>query len=163
MKKLLVLVLALALVIPSACAEQTEESPLASLSFDQLAVMRTIFQMEMMSRPEYKEVTVPQGVWQIGIDIPAGKWLVKCADLSRESSGLRYTVIRWGIGEPQNGVWSASNAKGSVYIYNPNSVYFTGGEITEYIISVSAGDYIQISSNKAVFCTYTGQLSMEFQ
>ena len=40
-----------------------------------------------MSRPEWKEVKVPTGIWKIGVDIPAGEY-----SISTESPAITVTV-----------------------------------------------------------------------
>lgn len=102
---------------------------------------------------EWQEVTVPQGVWEVGKDIPSGTWTIKCADLGRNDYMLHYCRIKWGVGEPVNGVWDWKDEKGDVRLYNRYSKYFNDGSTTEYIITLEAGDYVYIQpeTNKAIF------------
>ena len=72
MKKLLCLLLVLCAVPAFAWAE----SDLSALSFDQLLALRSAVEQEIISRPEWKEVTVPSGSWTVGSDIPAGSYSV---------------------------------------------------------------------------------------
>jgi hypothetical protein len=50
---------------------------LSSMSFDELMNLRNDLNAEIMSRPEWKEVTVPPGTWYVGEDIPAGTYSIK--------------------------------------------------------------------------------------
>lgn len=163
MKKLIALVLLLALLIPACFAEGID---LSALSFEELAALRDRIQLEMMARDEWQEVTVPAGLWEVGVDIPAGTWLVKCADEWRNNYSMRLCDISWGKGRPYNekyGLWSAT-AKGDVEIYNPNSSEYEGGT-TEFIVTVEDGDFIFISPdhNQAVFMPYTGKQNLGFK
>lgn len=163
MKKLIALVLLLALLIPAAIAEGFD---LSGLSFAELAALRDKIQLEMMEREEWQEVIVPGGIWEVGVDIPAGSWLVRCADEWRESYAQSRCDISWGHGRPDKedlGMWFDAG-KGDVKIYNPNSKEYNGGT-TEYIVTVVAGDFIYISPshNKAVFSPYTGKPNLGFK
>lgn len=72
MKKLLAIILALVCITAAAAAE----TDLSGLSFDELMKLRAEIQAEIMSRPEWKEVTVPSGTWTVGPDIPAGVYSI---------------------------------------------------------------------------------------
>ena len=49
---------------------------LSSMSFDDLMALRQQITAEIMSRPEWKEVTVPSGAWKVGLDIPVGVYSI---------------------------------------------------------------------------------------
>ena len=93
MKKLIVCVIALCMMISLASAED-----LSSLSFDQLLTLQKEVTAELISRPEWKEVTVPAGTWTIGTDIPAGFYSIKNTSDSLnlvETDGL-YKALKGG-------------------------------------------------------------------
>ena len=69
MKKLLCVLLAVALSVSFACAEDLSE-----LSFDDLIEASRSIAKEIMSREEWKEATIPAGEWIIGEDIPEGAY-----------------------------------------------------------------------------------------
>ena len=163
MKKTLALFLILALLCPAALAESVD---LSSLSFADLAALRDRCQMEMMKRDEWQEVTVPQGLWEVGAQIPAGTWVIRCADAGRDSFLMRECSLRWGKGKPGDDFnWPWKDEKGDVEIYNPNNENYKGGQITEYVITLEAGDFLYIHPqyNKAVFTPYTGAPSLGFK
>jgi hypothetical protein len=105
MKKLLIIAIVIFLTIPCAFSEDVD---LFGLSFDQLMDLRNKINVEIISRPEWKEVKVPSGHWRIGDDIPAGAYCIKAANRScylriwgkdyedRDSNGglLFYQVIK---------------------------------------------------------------------
>lgn len=74
MKKFLILIVAVCMMISCAAAESID---LSGMSFDELNALRDSLNAEIMSRPEWKEVTVPAGTWSIGKDIPAGSYSIK--------------------------------------------------------------------------------------
>ena len=73
MKKLVCILLIALFVTVSAYAE----TGLEEYSFDELMQIRNMLNAEIMSRPEWKEVTVPAGTWVVGQDIPEGVYSIR--------------------------------------------------------------------------------------
>lgn len=161
MKKILAVLFLLVLTVPAAA----ESVDLDSLSFQELAALRDRIQLAMMQRDEWQEVTVPQGVYKVGEDIPAGKWRIKCCSEYPENVWMRLTCIEWGteLNDNKTGL-SWEGRKGGALIYNPNAEKYEGG-ITEYIVTLKNGDFVIIdnTSNKAVFTPYTGKPDLGFK
>ena len=82
MKKLVVLLLVCILFVSCAAADD-----LSGLSFDDLVKLRDEINAEIVSRPEWKETTVPPGDWVVGQDIPVGVYSIRNAD-SVDYAGL---------------------------------------------------------------------------
>ena len=78
MKRFLCILL-ICLMITPALAESID---LSALSFDELRSLQTQLNKELVSRPEWKEVTVPMGIWVVGSDIPAGAYSIISTDSS---------------------------------------------------------------------------------
>lgn len=72
MKRTLAIILSVLLLIPAACADDY-----SAMTYDELLALREAITAEIMSRPEWKEVTVPVGSWIIGKDIPAGSYSIR--------------------------------------------------------------------------------------
>lgn len=70
MRKLFAIVLILCLFPVIALADVD----LSAMSFDELKALQIALNNEIVSRPEWKEVTVPGGTWIVGKDIPAGSY-----------------------------------------------------------------------------------------
>ena len=49
---------------------------LSGLPYDELVKLQRQVTLEVMSRPEWKEVKLPAGQWVVGEDIPAGSYSV---------------------------------------------------------------------------------------
>lgn len=97
MKRIFSLSLAVVMLICLAfITSYAEGIDLSALSFDELKALEQQIIKEMISRPEYKEVTVPLGTYKVGEDIPAGKWTISGFD----DSGIVY----WGKGVDEYGV-----------------------------------------------------------
>ena len=76
MKKLFLLLLALSLLITAAAADAPD---LSGMSFDELVALRDQLNLAIWNSQEWQEVTVPEGIWIVGQDIPAGHWSVRVA------------------------------------------------------------------------------------
>lgn len=92
-----IMCVALSLVVLLCCSAVCAEGiDLSNLSYEELAALEQQIIAEMISRPEYKEVTVPLGVYKVGEEIPAGKWTI---------SGLKDSgIVYWGKGIDEYGV-----------------------------------------------------------
>ena len=74
---LCVVVMIMLFSVPVAWAETFD---LSSLSYEELMELGAAIQSEIMSRPEFKKVLVPPGVYQVGVEIPAGKWTITASE-----------------------------------------------------------------------------------
>ena len=97
MKRTISLILAaLTLTCFTFAASYAEGIELSALSYEELKTLEQQIIKEMISRPEYKEVTVPLGTYKVGEDIPVGKWTI---------SGLSGSgIVYWGKGLDEYGV-----------------------------------------------------------
>lgn len=80
MKKLIAVLIA-ALML-TGCASAAVDIDLSSLSFDELIELRTQIALEMWHRDEWKEAVAPSGYYEVGSDIPAGRWTISVVDSS---------------------------------------------------------------------------------
>lgn len=169
MKKLFALALIVCLLVSvSALAETTfrfEIDGLKDLTFKELvaakqALIQQIDQM-IMNHEDWQAVEVPQGVWCVGEDIPAGKWTVKCAE------PWRYTDISWGTDLREDGEsisWTSSRYSAINYIYNANHARYKKDDgITEYTFEAKTGEYIVVDGGSAIFSPYIGKPSLGFK
>ena len=174
MKRFLTVLLMILLAFPVSIVSATSEMPrnakdidLSNMSYGQLVILKNLINKAMWESREWQEVTVPQGIWVVGEDIPAGTWTVKCADVGRTNYMLQYCDIEWGESLHESGRYV--NWQGrydtNIHIYNPNHKEYEGGHITEYTLTVKDGDYIIISNtyNQAVFTPYSGKPSLGFK
>ena len=72
MKKLFAVIICIVMLFTFANAE----TDLSSMAYDDLISMYHELVKEIMSRPEWKEVNVPAGVWIGGQDIPVGSYSI---------------------------------------------------------------------------------------
>lgn len=130
------------------------------LSYNELVALKNQINLAMWECDEWQEVTVPQGVWVVGEDIPAGHWTVKCAD------GWRCVDVKWGEYLNESGESISWRGRCSMinYVYNPNSPGFDPYKhSTEYSFEVREGEYIVIYEGSCVFTPYAGKPDLGFK
>lgn len=161
MKKLVVLML----VIMLAGATAFAEVDLSGMNYDELVTLKDQINMAIWQSQDWQEVTVPQGLWVVGEDIPAGKWTVKCADFSLDDFMMDSVSIEIGDSLTESGGIGLSARYEAETIYNPNASSYDEGNITEYTFDLKDGDYVMIrtSGNQAIFTPYAGKPSLGFK
>lgn len=156
MKRFLAMVVVLAtLIVTGAFAEGID---LSGMSYDELVALKDQIDLAIWSSEEWQEVEVPQGVWVIGEDIPAGKWCIKAAD------GLSAT-INWGDALDASGV--DLSYEGEIWVmevvYSENYDYYSYGDATEVIWDMKEGNYFIVSDGIALFTPYAGKPGLGFK
>ena len=94
MKKLFAVLVALALCLPLSCLAEVD---LSQMTFDDLVALKDQINLAIWSSEEWQEVEVPAGLYEIGIDIPAGKWTIRAADEMKAN-------VKWGTDLDESGV-----------------------------------------------------------
>lgn len=161
MKKFLVILLALTLLSTAALAE----IDLSGMTYDELVALKDQINLAIWNSQEWQEVTVPQGLWEVGKDIPAGHWTVRCADEGLEGFMKDMVQIEWGDKLNDSGRISIGGRYGAKTIYHPKGSSYTAADISECDFEWKDGDYVYIASsyNRAVFTPYAGKPSLGFK
>lgn len=71
-RRIAALILVLTLLTPAALAD----IDLSGMTLAELIELRRQVNLAIMQTDEWQEVEVPAGVYEIGVDIPAGKWTI---------------------------------------------------------------------------------------
>lgn len=79
MKKLCALILALILFSSAALAESID---LSGMSFDELLDLQARVNDALWAADGWKHVKIPAGYYEVGVEIPAGRWTISPADSS---------------------------------------------------------------------------------
>lgn len=155
MKKLAV-VLVLLLALPVFAQADVD---LSGMTFDELVALREKIDLAIWNSQEWQEVTVPQGIWEVGVDIPEGHWTIRPVD------GV-YSYVTYGNKLEENNKEVAYGSKGyfSENIFSPNSrIYEEGKDRLEIDVDAKAGSYIEIERGDVVFSPYTGKQKLGFK
>lgn len=154
---------------PSSNKTKESEEPkfdLSGMSYEELVELKDQINLAIWESEEWEEVTVPQGTWIVGEDIPVGHWTVKCADVDRKAANLSHCSVSWGYlddnGEMEKG---SGSYHGYALINNPNSEKYKSGANTEETIELKEGMAVVIDSYfaPAVFSPYSGKQSLGFK
>ena len=71
MKRVVAIIVCLLLTL---CAAQAEDLDLNSMSFSELLALQEKVNQALLNCSEWKQVEIPMGVWDVGKDIPAGRY-----------------------------------------------------------------------------------------
>lgn len=117
-----------------------------------------IINLAIWQSAEWQEVEVPQGVWVVGEDIPAGKWTIKPQD---EHSVFVY----WGdkLNEAGTNVAYSTIYEYEVLTSKNNKYYSEAYDLTEVSWELLDGEYIIVDNGTAVFTPYSGKPSLGFK
>ena len=154
MKKLLTVVLILALALPALALADLPD--ISGLSFDELVQLKEQINLAMWNSQEWQEVTVPAGVWKVGEDIPAGHW-----SISIVGHGLTTVWYCEQIDEVGNPVcWGAKYADKAV----ASDDFKAFNETYDHVIDFDVQDGWYLIFDKAVvFTPYTGKPDLGFK
>lgn len=136
-----------------------ESIDLSGLSYDELVALKDQINLAIWNSDEWQEVTVPQGVWKVGEDIPVGHWTIKT------DASFAYITICTAIDETGKSVdlWK-SDFYHSASISSPDYRYFDAtSDKSEIDFDLKAGTYIIIEGGSVIFSPYTGKPSFGFK
>ena len=154
MKKLFTLILAVCMALSVAAADSID---LSGMSFDELVALKEQINLAIWNCQEWQEVTVPQGLYIVGEDIPEGTWTIKPAT-------NHFTVIKFGDKLEPNGIEVAySKNYGSGEAYSKDSRVTNASDPLEFTFTAKKGDYIQVDYAPALFTPYTGKPDLGFK
>lgn len=154
--KRFILALILVLALP-VCA--LADVDLSAMTFDELVALSDQINLAIWNSQEWQEVTVPQGLWKVGEDIPEGHWTIKAAD------GV-YAYVSYGntLEDNNKEVSYMSKDYYSERVTSESYRNFEKGEdIIQIDIDVKAGSYVEIESGDVVFSPYTGNPKLGFK
>ena len=144
MKRIVIFMLVLLLITVSAFAE----TDLSQLSFDELRELQTKISKELITRPEWKSVPVPPGMYLVGVDIPAGEWTITCGE-----SMYFYVSIECGTETNETGTRIKSGRTWQFSDMICQSGKGEGKHPESITVNFLEGQYIRIEYGQAVFST----------
>lgn len=153
MKKIICILL-LVCMTTFAAAESVD---LSGMTFDELVALKEKINLAIWECQEWQEVTVPEGLYVVGEDIPEGTWTIKAAT-------AHFTAIKFGDKLEPNGIDIAySKNYGSGEAYSPESRVTTASDPLEFTFTAKKGEYIQVDFAPALFTPYTGKPDLGFK
>ena len=149
MKKLLAIVLIIAMLIPAACAE----IDLTGMSFNELRILYEQVQQALIDTKQGGTVKVGSGLFIVGKDIPSGKW-----SITAEEGGHVFLTVYKSFDETRNegkGIFTYD------WIYSPSHRSYDEGDTTEMTVYLQDGYCVEITSGSVLF-TPANSLSAGF-
>ena len=145
MRKIIAIIFVSTFVLASVVA--VADVDISGLSYDELIDLVNKAQMEMMKMDKWQEVVVPEGIYIIGKDIPAGRWTITAPE-------KLYTVLIY-VGKKLYDDFtvdfdSMTSLKGTA-----NSMY-REGDTSSITLELKDDMYLQIKSGSAIFSPYQG-------
>ena len=154
MKKFICFILSAVLFISLSAA--AEDIDLSGLSFDQLVDLRERLNLAIWNCQEWQEVTVPEGIWIVGQDIPAGHWSIRVA------SDRDYFYISYFDTLDENGL-----SVGHGYLYQADIAspgWSAFGDKTQDVRDIDMKEGWYFKNNGAViFTPYSGKPDLGFK
>lgn len=137
MKKLLALILVAMMVAFHASAENVN---LDGMSVEQLQSLQDRIQKALWNHPDIEEVTVPAGLYQIGKDIPAGKWQIFALPSAKAKIdyGSKLNSSKTSVS------WVSSGD--SKTVYGTRYWAYDEGDLTSWTLTLTTTYYIEFDS-----------------
>lgn len=136
------------------------EVDLSGMTYNELVDLKNQINKAIWDSDEWQMVLVPQGVWEIGVDIPEGLWTIGAYDGTQ-------CVIEYGdsIDETGTRVRNTNNYPAVHEIISSPSYYAfrKGRDIDRFNINLTAGHYLKISSGDSIFMSYSGKPDLKFK
>lgn len=152
------LISVLLLMMFASCAF-AEDIDLSGLSYAELVALKDRINLAMWESNEWQEVTVPDGIWEVGKDIPAGTWTVSVP-------GRSYLWVRYGDKLSRNGMEVSASSIGLLFqknIAGPDSIFHSDGDSSFINITLEEGFFFQVDGGSVIFTPYTGKPSLGFK
>ena len=154
MKKALSFVICAVLILSIAIVGYADFD-LRGMSYDELVALKDQINLAIWNSAEWQEVEVPQGVWEVGADIPAGKWEIKALP-----GGNSYIIYG---DEVRNGGTDVAPKAYQEVVDPENKYYRDGKDVTSWVIDLESGNYVKIDFGNAVFMPYNGKPELGFK
>ena len=138
------------------------EVDLSGMSFDELIALKQQIDLALWGCEEWQEVTVPQGTYKVGEDIPEGQWTIKATEGN-------WASIEWGIEVDASGVEIIKRISGKSghdwkhVLSTTYKGYKEGEDATQIDLNLLEGMYVRVDGGSAVFMPFTGKQSLGFK
>lgn len=138
----------------------SSEMDLSTLSFDELVYLKDQINLAMWESSTWQEVTVPQGIWKVGEEIPAGHWTI-----SASNGSSAYIRIGTALESNQKEIdFSKSTISYGAPLKSEDAHGYNKVEdVTGIDFELADGMYIEIKYSSVVFSPYSGKPSFGFK
>jgi hypothetical protein len=162
MKKIYALILAavIVLAIPTVAFATSGklDIDLSKLSYDELVELKDQINLAIWNSEEWQEVEVPHGVWQVGKDIPAGKWTISAGDKCNVKLEIGNNLDITGTSIEWDTSWTFWRIRSKNYRH-----YDPASDIEYVTIDLQDGVYVTIDEGYVIFSPYSGKPTLGFK
>lgn len=136
----------------------TPNFDLDGLSYSNLIDLKEQINLAMWQCEEWQEVTVPQGLWEVGKDIPEGHWTVRCATDA-------YAEVYYGdtIAPDGKSLKITTRFVHEEVVSPEFRTYEEGKDLVDFSFEVRKGDYIVIDRSSVIFTPFSGKPDLGFK
>ncbi|MCI5956271.1 MAG: hypothetical protein MRZ54_04745 [Clostridiales bacterium] len=159
MKKLFSALLAVLMLCTASASAKTID--LSGMSYDELVALKDQINLALWESEKWEEVTVPQGVYQVGADIPAGHWTLKASETDSYASAY-VKCGRTLSANKKDLEWDDYYASESL-VSDKSKGYNPITDKTETDFELENGMYVIVEYSSVVFTPYTGKPSLGFK
>lgn len=156
MKKTIALVLVLVSLVSVSFADSAFD--LSGLSYDELVSLKNQINLAMWNSKEWQEVTVPQGLWLVGEDIPAGHWTITASPSS-------WVTVTYGseLDDNQKEIEWLCKGYYQELLTGEKHIFANDDDLRSIDIDAKDGYYIEIKDGTVIFTPYSGKPSLGFK
>lgn len=157
MKKI-VCILAIVIMVLSASTVLAADIDLSEMSYDELIALKDALNLAIWNSKEWQEVKVPQGLWKVGEDIPAGHWSIEATADNWANIKVGTELNEMGKSIKRTDRWYYAQISSETYIH-----FKPDNDITVVDVELRDGDYVQIESASVIFKPYSGKPELGFK
>lgn len=144
MKKLFIAFL-IALMLPIVAAAEVD---LSGMSYDELVDLSNKVGKAIMEHENFDSVTVPMGIWEIGVHIPEGTWMLS-------SKNTTFSSIIYGPSLSENG------SSMSIFDDGNTETLVQFGDSFRFV--AKKGNFISIKYGPMIFTSESGTSDLGFK
>ena len=156
MKRLLALVLVLVALTGTVYADTVD---LSGMTFNQLLMLRIEIQLALLTNEELEMAIIPQGVWEVGKDIPAGHWSIE-ADAPVVM--VEVCTALDAIGKSVD-VYNTDFYYGEILKDKDSEQFNKKTDVSIIDLELKDGFYVIIKGGRVIFKSYMGEPLIEFK
>ena len=156
MKKLAILV-ALVLFLPVLALADLPD--ISDLTYDELVQLKDQINIAMWNSEEWQEVSVPEGVWIVGEDIPVGHWSITFPS----TSSRKWVSFIYCDMLDESGLDAGNQFYCNIYSYQTIGAPDNDNYPDKVDIDLKQGTYIIVKNGPIVFTPYSGKPSLGFK
>ncbi len=138
--------------------ENRAQIDLTGMSYEELVALKDKINLAMWNSEEWQEVTVPQGAWVVGEDIPVGHWTISAAE-----GVYSYVVVCNKLDNTKKSYDYDGGYSSECVVSQSCSIYDKNDDIESIDYDLSDWKYVIIKDGSVVFTPYEGKPSLAFK